>query len=46
MYALTDVELIARHHQTERRNEAASARRSRFRPAYFLIPRKSGRHHQ
>jgi hypothetical protein len=29
MYARTDVELIARHHQTERRNEAATARRSR-----------------
>lgn len=29
MYAPTDVELIARHHQTERRNEASSTRRSR-----------------
>ena len=29
MYARTDVELIARHHQTERRNEATATRRSR-----------------
>jgi hypothetical protein len=29
MYGRTDVELIARHHQTERRNEASSTRRSR-----------------
>ena len=29
MYAGTEVELIARHHQTERRNQAASTRRSR-----------------
>jgi hypothetical protein len=29
MYARTELELIARHHQTERRNEASSIRRSR-----------------
>jgi len=29
MYARTEVELIARHHQTERRNEASSTRHSR-----------------
>ena len=29
MYAATELELIARHHQTQRRNEAASTRRSR-----------------
>jgi len=29
MYAPTDVELIARHHQTERRNQASMTRRSR-----------------
>lgn len=30
MYARTDVELIARHHLTERRHEAAMKRRSRI----------------
>ena len=29
MYAATEVELIARHHQTERRNAATLTRRSR-----------------
>ncbi len=29
MNARTDLELIARHHQTERRNEATATRRSR-----------------
>jgi len=29
MYSLNDLELIARHHQAERRNEATSTRRSR-----------------
>lgn len=29
MYSLNDLELIARHHQTERRNEATTTRRSR-----------------
>ncbi len=29
MYGRTDVELIARHHQTERRNVAKMTRRSR-----------------
>jgi hypothetical protein len=30
MYASTELELIARHHQTERRTEATRARRSRL----------------
>lgn len=29
MYASTELELIARHHQTERRTEATRTRRSR-----------------
>lgn len=29
MYPLNDLELIARHHQTERRNDATNTRRSR-----------------
>ncbi len=29
MYASNEVELIARHHQTERRNQATRTRRSR-----------------
>lgn len=32
MYGRTELELIARHHQTERRNEASSTRRSRSFP--------------
>jgi len=30
MYARNEVELIARHHQNERRNEATRTRRSRL----------------
>ncbi|MEO5662649.1 MAG: hypothetical protein ABIR39_05140 [Nocardioides sp.] len=40
MYARTDLELIARHHQTERRNEATATRRSRKLQDFIATPRR------